>query len=298
MGKVVTKKSSYYRWRAREGYLFILPWLIGFCVFMGGPIVAAFFMGFTDWSMFKPPGFVGVANYLKIVQDSFFWQSLKVTCIYLLNVPINLALGLFLALLLNQNIKGQGIYRTIFYLPSVTSGVAVAILWLWIFMPDIGLNNNMLYKVGIEGPLWLMSERWVIPAFIILSMWSVGGMMLIYLGGLQGIPTSLYEAAIMDGANFWKKFLHITLPILTPILLFNLIMSVIGSFQIFTTVFIMTRGGPNYGSLFYVLYIYFNAFEWFKLGYASALAIILFLIILGATVFIFRSSAKWMYYEK
>lgn len=183
-------------------------------------------------------------------------------------------------------------------MPSVISGVAVALLWMWIFNPEFGVLNFLLWKLfHIQGPAWLMSEEWVIPALIIMSLWGIGGDIVIYLAGLQGIPTELYEAAEIDGANSFNKFLNITIPMMSPVLLFTLIMGIINSFQVFTQAYVMTRGGPHYASLFYVLYIYQNAFQFFSMGYASALSWILFLIILALTFLIFKSSPLWVYYE-
>jgi multiple sugar transport system permease protein len=248
--------------------------------------------------MIGNPRFIGVENYKRIVNDKFFWQSLKVTSIYLLNVPLNLIIGLLLAILLNQKIKGLSIYRTIYYLPSVTAGVAVSLLWLWIFNPRFGIINLLLSYIGIKGPAWLSDEHWALPALIIMSTWGVGGSMLIYLGALQGIPTQFYEAAILDGAGIWDRFKYITIPMITPVILLNLIMGIINSFQTFTQAFVMTNGGPNYATLFYVLYLYQQAFRWFNMGYAAALAWILFLIILVCTIVIFKTSAGWVYYER
>jgi multiple sugar transport system permease protein len=218
--------------------------------------------------------------------------------VYLFNVPINLVLGLCIALLLNQKIRGLGFFRTVFFLPSVTAGVAVSLLWLWIFNPRFGVINVLLGQIGIKGPTWLGSETWALPALIIMSVWGVGGSMLIYLAALQGIPTPLYEAATIDGATHFRKFIHITIPMISPVLLLNLIMGVIGSFQVFTQAFVMTSGGPNYATLFYVLYLYQHAFQWFNMGYASALAWVLFVIILICTFLILKMSRDWVYYEE
>lgn len=295
--KKTVGRSSIAKREAREGYLFISPWIAGFILFMGGPIIATFFISLTDWSMFSSPNYIGLANYQALLKDRLFWKSLKVTFIYLINVPINVVIGLFLALLLNQQIKARGFFRTIYYIPSVTAGVAIALLWAWIFNYNFGLINIALRKFfGIQGPGWLISETWVLPAFVIMSIWAVGGPMLIYLGGLQSIPTSLYEAATVDGANFWHKFRHITLPMMSPIILFNTIMGTIYSFQVFTPAYIMTEGGPNYGSLFYVLYIYFNAFKWYELGYATTAATMLFFIILIFTYILLKTSGGWVHY--
>ena len=290
-------RSRTYWHRTVEGYLFISPWLVGFAVFTAGALLGSFSISLTEWNLVGRPKFVGLGNYAKMVGDPLFWQSLKVTAIYLLNVPLNLVLGLLLALLLNQKVKGLAVFRTIFYLPSVTSGVAVALLWLWIFNPRFGTINVLLSYLGVQGPLWLGDEAWAMPALIVMSVWGVGGGMLIYLGALQGIPTALYEAATIDGAGPWRKFLSITVPMVTPVLLLNLVMGVIASFQAFTQSFIMTSGGPNYATFLYVYYLYQNAFEWFNMGYAAALSWVLFLIILACTFAIMRTSRRWVYYE-
>ena len=285
-------------WRRNiEGYLFISPWIIGFVVFTAGALLGSFSISLTKWNIVGTPEIVGLANYQKMVEDRFFWQSIKVTLYYLLNVPLNVVLGLLLALLLNQKVKGLSVFRTIFFLPSVASGVAVSLLWMWIFNPRFGIINVLLKKIGIIGPLWLGSEAWAIPALIIMSIWGVGGGMLIYLGALQGIPTAFYEAATLDGAGAWKKLLNITVPMITPVLLLNLVMGVIVSFQVFTQAYVMTDGGPNYATLFYVMYLYQQAFVWFNMGYASALSWVLFLIILVFTVIILKTSSSWVYYE-
>ena len=293
-----TLRGRLYWRRTLEGYLFIAPWIIGFCVFTAGALAGSFSISLMRWDIVGEPYFLGAGNYAKMLGDRFFWQSLRVTFVYLLNVPLNLALGLGLALLLNQKIRGLGFFRTVFYLPSVTAGVAVSLLWLWIFNPRFGVINVLLDKVGIAGPAWLGSETWALPALIVMSVWGVGGSMLIYLAALQGIPTSLYEAATIDGAGHWTKFRHITIPMISPVLLLNLIMGVIGSFQVFTQAFIMTNGGPNYATLFYVLYLYQHAFQWFNMGYASALAWVLFVVILVCTFLILNLSREWVYYEE
>jgi len=227
-----------------------------------------------------------------------FFKSIQVTTMYtLLSVPLGLAGGLLIALLMNQNLKGITVFRTIYYLPSVIAGVAVALLWQWIFNPNYGLINGMLSLVGIEGPKWIYTEDWVIPAYVIMSLWGVGASMIIYLAALQSVPTELYEAAALDGAGAIRRFQSITLPLISPVVFFNLIIGIINSFQIFTSVYIMTQGGPNNGSLFFVLYIYRHAFEYFNTGYASALAWVLFIIIMLFTLFVFKFSKAWVYYE-
>ncbi|NPV81112.1 MAG: sugar ABC transporter permease [Firmicutes bacterium] len=280
-------------------YLFISPWLIGFILFVGGPIVASLFFSFCNYDVVRPPIWTGLRNYLQLVADPLFWQSLKVTALYsIVSVPLNLMVSLAIAILLNQNVQGLTVFRTIFYMPSVISGVAVSLLWMWIFNPEFGIFNSLLWQVfHIQGPGWIMSEKWVLPAFIIMGLWGIGGGIVIYLAGLQGIPTELYEAAEIDGANPWYRFWRITLPMMSPVIFFNLIMGIISSFQIFTQAYVMTGGGPHYASLFYVLYVYRNAFSYFNMGYASALSWILFLIILGLTLIVFKSSPLWVHYE-
>ena len=274
-------------------------WILGFVLFTGGPIVASAVLSFTRYDIVTPPEWIGVQNYTRLFTgDPLFWQSLKVTVIYsVLAIPLGLAASMALALLMNQKVRGIAIWRTLYYLPAVISGVPVALLWMWIFNPQFGIANWALSLVGIQGPSWLFDETWVLPAFVIISLWGVGGSMVIYLAGLQGIPTHLYEAAELDGANGWSRFWHVTLPMMSPVIFFNLIIGLINSFQTFTTPFVMTRGGPDNASLFYGLNLYFNAFQYFKMGYASAMAWILFVIILVLVIVAFKSSSFWVYYE-
>lgn len=292
MGPMAKKEELYF-------YLCISPWIIGFLIFIAGPIFASLFFSFCNYDVVTSPDWVGIQNYKRLFSDPLFWQSLKVTSYYsLVSVPLGIALSLIIAILLNQNIRGLAWFRTIYYMPSVISGVAVSLLWMWIFNPEFGILNFLLWKLfHIQGPAWLMSEEWVIPALIIMSLWGIGGDIVIYLAGLQGIPTELYEAAEIDGANSFNKFLNITIPMMSPVLLFTLIMGILNSFQVFTQAYVMTGGGPHYASLFYVLYIYQNAFQFFSMGYASALSWILFLIMLVLTALIFKSSPLWVYYE-
>lgn len=286
------------RREAIEGYIAILPWIIGFIVFMAGPILASLLISFCDWSILKPARWIGPQNYAALVSDPLFWQSLKVTFIYaIVSVPLGLGTALAVALLLNQKVRGLAGFRTIFYLPSVMPLVAVSLIWMWIYNPKFGILNFFLGKLGISGPEWLQSTTWVLPALIIMSLWGIGGGMLIFLAGLKNIPFELYEAAIVDGANSWQKFRSITLPMLSPTIFFLLVMGTIGSFQVFTQAFVMTEGGPLNASLFYVLYLYMQGFRWFHMGYASSLSWILTLIILLCTLIIFKSSAAWVYYE-
>jgi multiple sugar transport system permease protein len=243
--------------------------------------------------------FTWLENYRLLIEDSLFWQSLKVTVVYTAAaVPLGIIASLTLAVILNQKIPALSVFRTVFYLPNVISGVAVSLLWQWVLNPDFGVLNYLLWVLfRIRGPAWVFSKTWVIPALVLMSLWNLGGPMLIYLASLQGIPTQLYEAAELDGANSWRKFWTITIPMMTPVILFTLITGVIGSFQVFTTAYVMTDGGPGYASLFYVLYLYRNAFFFFHMGYAAAMAWILFVIIFICTMLLLRSSGRWVYYE-
>jgi multiple sugar transport system permease protein len=293
------KKATLARREAITAYLLISPWLIGFVIFTLGPMLASLIFSFTDYSIVKPAHFVGLQNYITMLFGDYrFWHSLKVTLTYaIFAIPLGLALGLGLALLLNAKIPAIAAWRTIYYTPSVVSGVAVAILWAYLFNPQYGVINWLLSLVGIKGPGWLSSPQWALPALIIMSLWGVGGGMIIYLAGLQGIPTTFYEAAEVDGANAVQKFLNITLPMITPVLFYNLIIGIIGTFQIFTSVYVMTAGGPVESTLFYNLNLYNNAFRYQAMGYASALAWALFVIVLVLTLLVFRSSSMWVYYE-
>jgi multiple sugar transport system permease protein len=242
--------------------------------------------------------FVGLENYQTLWKDPLFWLSLRITLIYTaVHVPLAIAGGFALALLLNQDIRFVALWRTVFYLPAVVSGVAVALLWLWVFNPELGLANRFLSLFGIEPLGWLLSTRWALWALIIISLWNVGGGIVIYLAGLQGIPTELYEAAHIDGANGWRRFWSVTVPLMTPVLFFQMIVGMIGAFQVFTNPLVLTQGGPANATLVYVLYLYQNAFSFFKMGYASALAWILFLLALALTILSFWGSNRWVYYE-
>jgi multiple sugar transport system permease protein len=280
-------------------YLCLTPWILGFVVFIAGPMLASLWISLSDWDIMSPPKFVGLRNFAKLAtNDPVFLKSLWVTTYYTFgSVPLGLVIGLLIALLMNVKLPGITLFRTIYYLPSVVSGVAVALLWQWVFNPQMGVINGILWRFGIQGPGWIYSEQWVIPSLILMSLWGVGGSMIIYLAGLQGVPTELYEAAAIDGASKLRQFFAITLPMISPVLFFNLIIGIINSFQVFTSAFVMTQGGPNNGSLFLVLYLYRNAFQYFKMGYASALAWVLFAIILLLTLLTFRSSTLWVYYE-
>lgn len=287
------------RHEALVGVLLVMPWFLGFLFFLLGPMLASIYLSFTDWDLLTRAKFVGLQNYRRMIfDDPLVKQSLTVTTIYAFTaVPLRVVGGLFLAVLLNQNIRWKSFIRTVFYLPSVVSGVAVAMLWLWIFNSDFGLLNLILNLFGIPGPAWLSDTRYVLAAFVIMSLWGVGGSMVIYLAGLQGVPTDLYEAAEVDGANSFTRFWYITLPMISPVIFFNLVMSIIAALQIFNQAYIMTQGGPQNASMFMMLYLYFNAFEYFKMGYASALAWLVFFYILALTLLVFRTSSHWVFYS-
>jgi multiple sugar transport system permease protein len=287
------------RREALWAYGFVSPWIVGFLIFTIGPMIVSFFLAFTKYNVISPARWVGLSNYVKILtRDPLYWQSLKVTFIYAaMSLAPGLLLGLGLAMLLNAEVPGLSIWRTIYYLPSIISGVAVAILWGFVFNPRFGVLNWMLSLMGMKGPGWLASTKWALPALAVMSLWGVGGGMILYLAGLQGIPTTLYDAAKVDGANAWHRFWHVTLPMISPVIFYNLVMGTIGTFQYFTSVYVLTDGGPVNATLFYNLYLYKNAFQYNQMGYASGLAWILFVIVLLFTLLIFRSSAAWVYYE-
>ncbi len=280
------------------GWLFASPWLLGFVIFTAGPMLASAFFSFTDWNLIQPMKFVGLANFqMALGKDPLVWQALKVTTVYaFVSVPLQVVFGLIIALLLNTNIRGLRYYRTIYFLPSVLSGVAVALLWRWIYASDYGLINSMLAGIGIRGPGWLGSADWALPALIGMSLWHVGGGMVVYLAGLQGVPTELYEAAEVDGATIWSRLRFITIPLITPVIFYQLVTGIIAALQIFTQPLIMTNGGPHDSTLSFMLYLYRNAFQFFKMGYASVLAWILFIYILILTLIVFRSSRWWVFY--
>ncbi len=288
--------------RQREalyGWLFALPAIIGMVAFDVGPMVASVLIAFTEWNGVTPPQWIGLANYEEILfRDDLFWLSLRITTVFaFISIPLNLVTGFLLALLLNQKIRGQALMRTLYYLPSIVPLVAVAALWRWIFLRRFGLLDIGLAMMGIEAPDWLGDPNWVLPAFIVMGLWGVGGGMLINLAGLQAIPSDLYDAASIDGANALQRLLNVTVPMMTPLILFNLVMGIIGGLQVFVVAFVMTGGGPNNASLFYMLHLYHTAFEYFRLGYGSSLALILFLYIVVLSAMVFRSSSAWVYYE-
>lgn len=295
---MIPPSSPMRRREERDGWLFASPWLLGFLLFTVGPMIASAFFAFTEYDVLTQPKWVGWANFDKaLTDDPKVGQALKVTSIYAgVSVPLQILLGLCVALLLNTRIRGLQFYRTVYYLPSVLSGVAVALLWRWIYAPNFGLINSFLARFDIVGPGWLGDKDWALTSMIGMSLWHVGGGIVIYLAGLQGVPSELYEAVRVDGAGRGAAFWHITLPMITPVLFYNLVIGIITALQIFTQALIMTNGGPHEATLFIVLYLYRNAFQFFKMGYASVLAWILFAYILVLTLLVYRSSGFWVFY--
>lgn len=288
-----------YLHQSLEGWLYASPWILGFLLFTAGPMIMSLGLSFSDWNLLRAPEWVGLDNYRRLVtEDDRVGQALKVTTVYAVSsVPLQIFFGLVLAMLLNTNVRGLRLYRTLYYLPAVLSGVAVALLWNWIYSPDFGVLNYVLWLVGISGPAWLSSETWALPALIGMTLWHVGGGMVIYLAGLQGIPSELHEAAEVDGATWWHRMWAITVPLMTPVLFFQLVIGLIRALQEFTNAYVMTGGGPADATLMLLLYLYQEAFELFHMGYASALAWVLFIYILALTLIVFRSSSAWVYYE-
>ncbi len=281
------------------GYLFIAPWLIGFLVFTAIPFVQSIYLSFTRYNIITPPKWVGLANYrMLLTGDDLFWKSALVTIRFaVISVPLAVIAGVTLAILLNQNVKGISVYRTIFYIPSIVPTVATSVVFIWILNPTTGLVNSILKSFGVQGPAWLADPFWAFWSLVFMSLWGVGGSMVIYLAGLKDIPIYLYEAAILDGASPIQKLRHITLPMITPVIFFNLVMGIIGSFQYFTQAYIMTpSGGPQDSTLFYSLYLFNRAWKYLDMGYASAMAWVLFLVIVTLTALVFRTQRKWVHY--
>lgn len=294
------------RREAIDGYVFILPWLLGLLIFTLGPFVAGFYFSLTEYDGLTPPQWLGLANYAKVFSDDKFWLAAYNTVWFVgASVLPGVVLGLLLALLLNQKVRGITIFRTLFYLPSIVPAVASVALFIYILHDRFGLLNEVLFNVfGIIGPNWLTSPTWSKPSLVLWSLWGLGGGMIIYLAGLQGVPEVLYEAAALDGAGVVRRFWNITIPMISPTIFFVLIMGIIGSFQIFTPVFLL--GGANYGQaaagpmdslLFWVVYIYNQGFYYFRMGYASALSWLLFIILVALTLLQFRLARRWVYYE-
>src|SRR5919206_1878598 len=294
------KRSTLARREAIEGLLYISPFLLGFLIFTAYPMIASFYLSFTKYNILNPPAFIGLENYHEaFFQDEQFWSSLRRTGVFaLLNVTLGVLGSLGAAMLLNQRFPGTTVFRTFFFLPSITPIIASALLWTWIFQPTLGLLNYLLGLIGIQGPAWLQSSSWAIPSLVIISLWgSVGGSrMIVFLAGLQAVPQEMYEAAEIDGAGAWSKFRHITLPLISPPMFFNVVLAIIGSLSVFSLAYIATGGGPNYATYFYVYHLFKSAFEFSRMGYAAAMAWLFFLIVLVLTVVQFRLSSRWVYY--
>ncbi len=281
------------------GLIFASPWALGFLIFMGYPLVASMYFSLCDYSVLKPPIFVGLDNYISLFKDDLFWTALKNTMLYaVLALPAGMMTAVILAMLLNTKSKGMAAYRTFFFIPSLVPQVSLAILWRWLLDGEHGILNPILLKVGIHGPNWLGDPGWAKISLVIMGMWGVGNAMLIYLAGLQDVPTQLIEAADLDGANSWQKTLNVTLPMISPVILFNLIMGIIGTLQVFTVPYIMfPNGTPAHATYFYTEYLYDNAFRYHKMGYASAMGWIMFVMILILTIFSLKMSEKHVHYQ-
>jgi multiple sugar transport system permease protein len=282
-----------------KGMAFVSPWLVGFGMFMLVPIVLSLIYSFCDFPTYQPPVFIGLANYRALMHDPTFWTVLGNSTYYAaLALPAGLILALGIALLLNRKVPGQSIFRTIVFLPSLVPTIATAILWMWLYDQQYGPINPILGKLHLKQPGWLADVHWVIPALAIMSLWNVGYTVVIFLAGLQDVPRELYEAAELDGAGPLRRLIHVTLPVLSPVIFFNLIIWIIGVFQVFDAPYIMTDdGGPDRASYFFTNFIYDNGFTYFKMGYASALGWLLFLIILSLTGLAFWTSSRWVHYQ-
>jgi multiple sugar transport system permease protein len=284
---------------AISGYLFILPAVLGFVLWIAGPMLVSAWVSTTEWDLLSAPRSVGLDNYRKLVGDDLFWKSLGVTFSFtVVFVPLYQVLSFATALLLNVKVWGMALFRTVYYLPSIVPLVASSVLWTWIFNSEFGLLNSLLRMLGLPKVLWLQDPQWALPALIVMSLWGFGGTMIIYLAGLQGVPAQLYEAAEIDGANAWHRLIHVTIPLMSPIIFFNLVLGVIFALQTFTQAYIITDGGPQNSTLVYALYLYRNAFTYFRMGYASALAWVLFAIVLALSLLAFRSFGRKVYYEE
>ncbi len=287
------------RREALSFYIWISPWLIGFCIWLAWPLVQSLYLSFTNFRLLNAPQFTGLANLERLLKDDLFWKSLRITLLYVFGtVPIGNIFALAVAMVLAQKLRGVNVWRTIYFMPSVVSGVAVAVMWSFILNPDFGLVNILLDRLGIQGPGWIGSEDWALPSVVLIAWWTaIGTQMVIYLAGIKGIPQVLYEAAEIDGAGNWARFKNITLPMLSPTIFFNLIVGIIGAFQVFDVPYVLTDGGPNNATRVYIYGLYEQAFIFTNMGYASLMAWVLFLIILVLTVITFRISSRRVYYE-
>jgi multiple sugar transport system permease protein len=285
---------------AVAGFLFSLPVILGLVVWVIIPMIAVALISLTDWNVLTTPHWVGIRNYVKLfTTDLYFWNSLKVTVYFVaLNTAAGTLYALVVAMLLNQKIRGRAVYRSIFYLPTIVPIVASSALWLWLYNPDFGLLNTILRGVGLDKVLWLASQGMVVPSIVIMSVWGgAGNAIVIFLAALQGVPRELLEAVEMDGGNWWNRFRAITLPFISPVTFFNFVTGLIGSFTIFTQSYVMTGGGPNNASLFYILLLYREGFRNNNMGGAAALSWVLIVIVSFLSLLIFRTTRQWIYYE-
>ncbi|MCC7369319.1 MAG: sugar ABC transporter permease [Chloroflexi bacterium] len=288
------------RRKAIQGYLYISPFLLGFLIFTAYPLITSFYLSFTSYNILSAPSFIGLENYSRaFTQDAQFWASLGRTGRYaLMVVPLGIICSLLAAMLLNQGFTGTAIFRTIFFLPSITPVIASVLIWLWLLQPSIGVVNYLLSLIGVPGPPWVQSTTWAVPSLVILSLWNTAGgsRMIVFLAGLQGVPQELYEASHIDGANAWQRFWNVTVPMISPTIFFNLVISVIGALSVFSVAYIGTQGGPAYATYFYVYHLYISAFQFNLMGYASALAWIFLVIVLALTVVQFTMQKRWVFY--
>ena len=294
--------------RKREAlwfYLLVFPWVFGFITLTLGPMIYSLFLSLTNWDLFTPPQFVGLDNFIRLfTRDKIFWKTVFNTLYYaFISVPLGMLFSLFISYFLNRPIKGSAIYRTLYYIPATVPGVASALLFRWLLAPDAGMINRFLAIFGVDGPAWLLEPDWVKPALILMSLWTVGANITLLMAGMKSIPAEFYEAAELDGASPITQYYRITLPLLTPVIFFNLINGLIGALQVFTQIYIMTgtgganMGGPNNASMMIVPYLFNNGFRFYKMGYASAIAWVLFVLVMILTMLVFRSSSVWVYYE-
>src|SRR3984885_7485623 len=286
--------------RLRLGLLFISPWIVGYCVFYLYPFLASLYYSFTRFTGIGNPVFTGLANYSGLLHDSMFHTVVFNTVYYtVIEVPFSTVAALGLALLLNMKVRGQAVYRTLFYIPSIVPVVASSLIFVWIFQPSFGIVNDLLTAVHVNGPAWFFSITWSKPTFILLGLWGLGQPMVIYLAALQGVPKELYEVADLEGAGPWQRLRHVTIPQISPVILFNLILSLVISIQYFTQAQVIESppGSPGDSTMFYISYYYQQAFQFLHLGYASAMALLLFVGVLIVTVVLLRTSSRWVYYE-
>ncbi len=294
---LITSKSAQ-REQALWAYAFLSLSLLGLLIFSILPIIAAFGLSFVEWTLLSPPKWAGITNFKYLLNDKYFWNALKNTFYYVAGVMPGIIISLFLAVLLNQKLRFTTIYRTLYYLPTITMWVAIALVWRWLYSPQFGLINYILGIIGIKGPLWLADPNWAMPAQIFTSWWKGAGYnMIILLAGLQGIPQIYYEAASIDGASWWQQFRHVTLPLLTPTIYFVVVMTFIGSFGVFSQIYIMTEGGPGQATTTLIYYLYTNAFKYFNVGYADVLAIAFFIIVFTFTIIQTKLQKRWVHYS-